>query len=111
MSAFPLALAALFVSGISLIVAVSAVTALRRARRHVRRAQLELVIALQTAGDAEAGKVTALRLLEEQRRLRVEELQTYRAQRDALQIQCDQTIREYRAALALDKPLLSRRLQ
>ena len=96
---------------LAILVASAAVAAVKRGKRQVRAAQLELVAALQTAADAEAAKETALRLLEEQRLLRLEDLGTFRAQVLALQLSYDETLSQYRAALAIEKPLVSRRLQ
>jgi hypothetical protein len=85
--------------------------AVARARAELRANRLLLVQQALKAADEQAGKETALRLLEEVRQQRMTDLKTLTARLDVLQHKYDTVLRLYQDSVAIDGPLASRRLQ
>ncbi|SRR5580765_6935525 len=85
-----------------LLLAVMARHEVRRAQDAVRAARLELAHAQQRAADEEAGKYSALQLLDEQRVLRLKEYEEFGVRLEALHTVYDRTLRQYREALVRD---------
>lgn len=83
----------------------------RAAQEELRVNRLLLCKAVQQAADEEAGKTTALRLLDELMVQRTEDLKAATARLQALQQKYEVTLRLYRDSVAIDGPLASRRVQ
>jgi hypothetical protein len=85
--------------------------AVTRMREELRANRLLLVEQALKAADEQAGKETALRLLDEVRQLRASELKTMTARLDALQEKYHRVHQLYQESIAIDGPLASKRLQ
>jgi len=105
------ALIALGLAGWAAWFLVLALVAARQAKEELRANRLELVTVRLQAADEQVAKETALRLLDEQMRLRTEEVRTLTARLDALQQKYTVTRRLYEDSITIDGPLASRRLQ
>jgi hypothetical protein len=113
MFSFPVlgALVALGAAGWAVWWAVLSALAVTRMREELRANRLLLVDQALKAADEQAGKETALRLLEEVRQQRATDLQTLTARLEALQQKYNTVHRLYQDSIAIDGPLASRRLQ
>jgi hypothetical protein len=83
----------------------------KSAYNQLRAARLELVSARLNAADEQAGKETALRLLNELTQQRAEDVKALQARLQALEQKYDTTLRLYQSSVALDMPLGPRRVQ
>ena len=101
----------MLITGASSLVTAIAVWGAQHTRAELRATRLQLSAALQRAADAEAGKETALRLLDDQRQRRSADFETFRAQVEELRESYDRVIRQYQIAHGIHGPLVSRRVQ
>lgn len=105
------ALVALGVAAWAAWVAVLSSVAAARMKEELRANRLLLVDQALKAADEQAGKETALKLLEEITQLRRTDLQTLTAKLEALQHKYNVVHRLYQDSIAIDGPLASKRIQ
>lgn len=85
--------------------------AVTRMKEELRANRLLLVEAALKAADEQAGKESALRLLDEMRRLRADDLKTMTVKLEALQQKYNRVHQLYQDSIAIDGPLASKRVQ
>lgn len=94
---------AVVITGLACVVALMALALVRRAKREIRAAHLATVAAVQQAADEQAGKESALRLLEESRQLRRVEFDEFTTRVAALRWAYDKALNKYRRVLRLER--------
>jgi hypothetical protein len=99
------------VTGWAVYFAAVAVAAGKAAHAELRANRLELVDARLRAADEEAARVTAVRMLDELQQIRKAETQAFGVRLEVLERKYNTVLDLYRASIAIDGPMASRRVQ